>query len=302
MQSASPAWLCLDIVRERALLKQFDNWSEIAPAPARQLTGLCAGAACGIALLSLAGWLADSRFLAGQWGGAIPMAPSTALAFLFLSGGVFSYARWPTHRLNRYFAPVSIGLPASLGLLVLAQFIAGFDSGVERALARTSQLLGHIPLGRMSPLTAATFLLESGSLLLVLSAARWRFAASMAALLAVVAASINVVILAGYLYGAPLLYDGDIIPVALPTALAFVLLGAGQIRLVLHGVPLLRAWRGNSMRGVLLRAFLPAMLSLILLESLLDTVQPTAAYVNPAVRHALVALLFAVLMYLPKIS
>ena len=54
---------------------------------------------------------------------------------------------------------------------------------------------------------------------------------------------------------------------ALPTALAFVLLGAGQIRLALHGVPALRAWSGDSMRGMLLRAFLPVILLVILLKA-----------------------------------
>ena len=239
-------------------------------AQAQRLTQLCAGAAFGIALLALAGWLFGARFLAGQWGGAIPMAPSTALAFLLLSGGVFSHARWPARRRSRYFTPVSIGLTALLGLLVLAQFIVGFDSGVERMLARTNELFGQIPLGRMSPLTAASFLLESGALMLVLRASRWRFADSMAALLAFTAAAINVVVLVGYAYGAPLLYGGATIPVALPTALAFVLLGAGQIRLALHGVPALRAWRGDSMRGMLLRAFLPVILLVIFLEGWMD--------------------------------
>ena len=241
----------------------------------------------------MAGWLFGARFLAGQWSGAIPMAPSTALAFLLLSGGVFSHARWPERRRSRYFTPVSIGLTALLGLLVLAQFIVGFDSGVERMLARTNELFGHIPLGRMSPLTAASFLLESGALMLVLRANRWRFADSMAALLVFTVTATNVVVLVGYAYGAPLLYGGSSIPVALPTALAFVLLGMGQIRLALHGVPALRAWRGDSMRGMLLRAFLPVILLVILLEGWLDS---TVVSMNPALWDSLTALLSVVLI------
>ncbi|MDP2998502.1 MAG: response regulator, partial [Bryobacterales bacterium] len=256
----------------------------------------CAGAACGIAMLALAGWLGGARLLAGQWGGAIPMAPSTALAFLFLGGGLFSHARWFGPRLGRLFALASAGLPAGLGLLALAQFATGFDSGVERTLARTNELFGHIPLGRMSPLTAASFLLESGALMLLLRAARWRFAASLAALLALAAAAINLVVVVGYAYGAPLLYGGVTIPVALPTALAFVLIGAGQIGLALPGVPAARAWRGDSMRGLLLRAFLPAMLALILLAGWLDVMQPAVASLNPALWHSLTALLACVLI------
>jgi PAS domain S-box-containing protein len=224
------------------------------------------------------------------------MAPSTALAFLFLSAGVFVHTRWPARRLTRHFALACAGLPAALGLLALAQFTAGFDSGVERVLARTNELFGHIPLGRMSPLTAAAFLLESGALLLILRATRWRRAASLAALLALAATAINAVVLVAYSYGAPLWYGGAIIPVALPTALAFVLVGAGQIGLTLHAVPALRAWRGDSMRGLLLRAFLPAMLLLVLLEGWLGTVQPIVESVNPALWHSLEAMVGCVLI------
>ncbi len=276
--------------------KQFAGGQADPTAQARRLTQQCAGAACGIALLALAGWLGNARLLAGQWDGAIPMAPSTALALLLLSGGLFSHARWSAPRLSRHFALASAALPASLGLLVLAQFVAGFDSGVEPALAPTNELLGNIPLGRMSPLTAASFLLESGALMLLLRAARWRLAASMAALLALAAATMNLVVVVGYLYGAPLLYGGATIPVALPTALAFLLLGAGQIKLALPEVPALRAWRGDSMRGVLLRAFLPAMLLFILLEGWMDVVQRTATSLNPALWHSLTALLACVLI------
>ena len=86
--------------------------------------------ACGIALLALAGWLFDVRLLAGQWSGSIPMAPSTALALLFLSVGVFSHARWPTHPSSRRVALAAAVLATVLGLVVLAQCITGRDLGL----------------------------------------------------------------------------------------------------------------------------------------------------------------------------
>jgi hypothetical protein len=98
---ASSAWRCLG-QKDGVLLKQYDDWGADGadpPAQAQRLTQRCAGTAGGIALLTLAAWLTDARFLAGQWGGAIPMAPSTALALLFLSGGVYSRARWPARHL-----------------------------------------------------------------------------------------------------------------------------------------------------------------------------------------------------------
>jgi PAS domain S-box-containing protein len=277
------------------LLKQLGGFGAQPPAQTGRLTGIFAIAAFGIALLALAGWLLDARFLAGQWGRAIPMSPSAALALLFLSGGVFSQARWSTRRLSHQISLVCVGISALLGVLVLAQFIVGFDLGVERALNRTNELFGQIPLGKMSPLTAGSLLFESGALLLLLRPTRWRHAGSTSALLALTAIAINLVVIVGYLYGAPLLYGGTTIPVAMPTALSFVLVGAGQTRLAVHSAPALRAWSGDSMRAILLGAFLPPMLLLILLEGWLDTLQPTLAS-NQALWHSGTALVACVLI------
>ena len=283
------------LAREGTLLKQLGGSGAHHPAQTGRLTGISAIAAVGIALLALAGWLLDARFLAGQWGRAIPMSPSAALALLFLSGGVFSQARWSTRRLGHHFSMACVGISTSLGVLVLAQFIVGFDLGVERALNRTNELFGQIPVGKMSPLTAGSLLLESGALLLLLRVTRWRHAGLTSALLALTATAINLVVIVGYLYGAPLLYGGTTIPMAMPTALSFVLVGAGQTRLAVHSAPALRAWSGDSMRAILLRAFLPPMLLLILLEGWLDTLQPTLAS-NQALWHSGTALVACVLI------
>jgi PAS domain S-box-containing protein len=266
---------------ERSLRQPVAGWDASSPARAQRVTQLIAAAACGIALLALAGWLLDVRLLAGQWKGFNPMAPSTALALLFLSGGVFSHARWSTHPLSRRVALAAAGLAAVLGLLVLAQFITGSDWGVELAMARTNELSGRIPLGRMSPLVAATVLLESGALLFLLHTTRWRLAASVATLLALVATGVNLVILLAYSYGVPFSYGGASIPVAFSTALATVLVGVGEIKLTLPAVAALRAWRGDSMRGVLVRAFLPAMLAFILVQGWVEAVAPMGALPKP---------------------
>ena len=281
---------------EKALLNPLVSCDTSPSAQAQRFTQVCAAAAFGIALLTAAGWLVDAPFLAGQWGKAIPMAPSSALALLFLSGGVFSNACWPAHRLTRPIGLAAAGLPTLMGLLVLAQFFTGFDSGVERALSRTNEVLGQIPLGRMSPLTAGSLFLEGGALVLLFRATRWRFAAAGATLLALAPTAMNTVFIVGYLYGVPLLYGGPIIPVSLPTALAFVLIGTGQIRLAVPGVVALRPWRGNTLRGVLLRGFLPAILAVIFLEGCLDTIQPAGVVVNEALWHSVTALLAGALI------
>ncbi len=149
-------------------------------------------------------------------------------------------------------------------------------------LARTNELSGRIPLGRMSPFTAAAVLLESGALLFLLHTSRWRCAAIVATLLALLATVANLVILMGYSYGVPLSYGGaTIIPMALSTALALVLVGVGQVKLALPGVPALHAWRGDSMRGVLVRAFLPTVLAFILFQGWVEAVVLAGAREDP---------------------
>ena len=62
---------------EGALPRQFEGVNRDSLGLARRAAQRCAGTACGIALLALAGWLVDARFLAGQWGGA--MADSSSM-------------------------------------------------------------------------------------------------------------------------------------------------------------------------------------------------------------------------------
>jgi PAS domain S-box-containing protein len=101
---------------------------------------------------------------------------------------------------------------------------------------------------------------------------------------------IGVVISVGYGYGVPLMYGGANIPLPLLNAVVYVLLGAGLIRLAVLGVPALRPWSGDSIRGMLLRAFLPAVLAIILVEGFLHAIQSTVAPLNPALWHSLAAI------------
>ena len=171
-----------------------------------RLPQLFAATTIGIALLALVGWQVNARFLAGQWDSYVPMAPSTALAFLLLAGALLCVARWRAQRMSLAFALAAASSVFLLGVLVLAQFITGVDLGLEQALSHSNELLGSTPLGRMSPLTAVAFLLESAALLFLLIASRRRNAPAAAALLAIVATAINLIVMTGYAYGAPWLW------------------------------------------------------------------------------------------------
>ena len=84
---------------------------------------------------------------------------------------------------------------------------------------------GAVPIGHMSPITSFSFIFSGAALLLL-----GRQAGDPAGILGAVVMLVGWVNVTGYCFGdAPLLYGGDVIPVALPTSLAFMLLGAGLI-------------------------------------------------------------------------
>lgn len=257
-----------------------------------------AGATLAIAVLAALGWMLGLRQLAGAWNHYIPISPSTTLAFLLLGAGLLSEARWdrPIRRVRRRWAAVTGGIPALLGALILMQYLTGFDSRVEWVLSRTEELAGGIPLGRMSPVTAATLVLQGSALLLLHVPFRRRQASLWAALCGLLVTVCGLTVLVGYAYGAPLLYGGTTIPVALPTAIGFLLLGSGITSLAVPRVPRLAPWSGRSTRGILVRAFLPAMLLFILVEGWISV--NAEDLLNPALLHSLSVLAGCFLMVL----
>ncbi len=196
----------------------------------RRIAQVSAGISAGLSLLALAGWVLDWRVLARLHAGYIPMAPSTALAFLLLSSAVGLYGDGGAHRVRRWYAMGAGSLVSLFAALVLMQSVTGADLGLERWLTATSETFGRVPIGRMSPITAANFLVAGLALLaLVTSPAQWDRAHDVAGSLAAGVVAVGVLVLLGYAYGTPLLYGATIIPVALPTAAAFVALGVALL-------------------------------------------------------------------------
>jgi signal transduction histidine kinase len=262
----------------------------IVPAENRRSVEACAVLSGALCLLVLVGWRWGTPVLAGQWGSSIPTAPSSALALALLSAALFCRARWPVQAASRRFVAVAICIVLSFSLLVLQKVVTGIDLGLEWTLSHTNELFGAVPLGRMSPLTAISLLLEAAALTSLLAAPRWHTAPSIAILIAGGAITINGVVLIGYAYGTPVLYGGPIIPVALPTAVALLLLGLGQVNLAAPCIESLHSWSSTSLRGSLLRAFLPGMFLVLVggnwVESQLGSVLP----LSPALWHSLTVL------------
>ena len=183
---------------------------------------LAASLAAMIGLFALGTWQFGAWQLAAFGTQYVPMAPITALLFVLLALAQGAWLAWPRHRLVRRGVALASGLAAIAAVLVLVQAWTGVPLPWERWFNPAAGQVGAIPLGRMAPLTAISFLLSAAALfLLAFAHGTWRLGALLAAAVVLVTGSL---VAAGYAAGTPISYSGETVPMALLTALGFMAL------------------------------------------------------------------------------
>jgi PAS domain S-box-containing protein len=220
---------------------------------------LLAGIVAAHSVFVLFGWWAGWPLFTRPSPQFIPMAPSTALAFLVLALALLARVAWTDRRGVLVAAGAVAWTVAGLAIVNLA-----FPTRVDELLGGASGTFGRVRLGVMSPVTAGALLLLS--LALGLLGRRRRYASICASLAAVIGATVAL----GYAYGTPLLYGSGTIPVALPTGLSLLLLGTAIVAAAGTSVWPLRPLIGPAPGARMLRAFLPATAALVMLIGLLD--------------------------------
>ena len=183
-------------------------------------------AVVGLSTVALLGWVTGQLLVAQGSSQFIPMAPSTALLFLFLGASWVAYrgkSAWS------HFHTIA-GIGASIVMLTCAilflQSLGILRTSIETFLVPKPQMFGLVPMGRISPITTLALLLASVSLLLIIHPLSSR-AGNLGSVSGIGVAFVGFIVVIGYLFGAPLLYGSTIVPVALTTGVALVLLGTG---------------------------------------------------------------------------
>ena len=207
------------------------------------------------------------------------MALATVASFLILAAALQLHARPSFQGRGRIPVVAMVVLVTVFGLLVAVGSLDGIDLAPDASLAIGAGTLGRIPLGRMSPVTGAVFSGTGLGTLMLLwpwpSPRGARRAGHVASSLGFLAVLVAFTVLLAYLYGAPLMYGGTTVPMALTTAIAFILLGAA---LSAAAGPLslpLRLVVGNSSAARLSRAFVPISAAVVLLLSALHRLEST---------------------------
>lgn len=193
-----------------------------------------------VALVAFAGWATGNPLLKSVLPGAVEMKANTALGLLLAGVALFllNHAS-PRQRRAALVIGIVIGV---LGIATLGEYLFGWRLGIDELLFRDTGKAYNVIPGRMSPYSAVTFT-AIGAAILALSWPRLRALLWPAAIIVIGIGGLSFL---GYLWNASeLVTDRWLPPVAVNTAVAFLLLGAGFV-LVNPQRPL--AWPGTRIR------------------------------------------------------
>ena len=237
---------------------------------------VCCAISVIVASMGLLGYLPGMRLLGSVYSGYIPMAPSTALSFIFLSVILNLYRHGPPKGSLHAGCVLMAGIVSLFGLLKFGERFTRADSSFEHLFVPALDALGDIPVGIMSYSTGLGFFIAGIG---VLSYAvkrslekgpRW-VDFSVGASGGFVT-SYSILMLLGYIYKQPFLYGkGSVVPMALTTAIAFLFLGVGIITANGPDQLFTRFFAGNSTRSRLLRVFIPLTIVIILIKDAMDS-------------------------------
>jgi signal transduction histidine kinase len=206
--------------------------------------------------------------------GYVPVAPATAGLLLLLALAMVlgdpESRLFHRPRLAQTLNLLVLGLAGYLFLqwVLFAQLGLWLDA--ERVLTPTALAKGGFYTGRMSPVSALMILLLGVARLLETMGPRERWNPGRAGqFLALAVFGISFILLTGYLFGAPLLYGGDLVPVAFCTALccfglatAHLFFGPGAAFQVVFG--------GGSIFSLMMRIALPGSMLAVVAAGLFE--------------------------------
>ena len=214
----------------------------VVPRAAVYVVGAMAG-------IGMAGWGLHVYVLTSVLPGYVSMKANTASAFLLLAGALYCAAK---RRNFRWQQGLALGA-VLLGFLTLLEYALGFNFGMDELLFRDP--VRSLYPGRMSPITAANFVLMGTAMLL--PRFKWSdYAKESLALMVALASTFAIV---GYLYGVPALYgavSNSYSAMALHTGVNFLLLAIGFL-FVERETGFVRVFRGPSIASMVARYLVP---------------------------------------------
>jgi len=245
--------------------------------------------------LGLVGWIAGIRSLAGIRSEYVPISPDTALALLVLGLLLFFGTREQIRGAGRPLVLGVIAFVSLYGFLKFVEYLVDIDLTFGTILFPATETVGSFLVKRMSPVTGALLFLSGIALQLQLFLSHRSGTLYLTGAVGLVNVIVGFVATLGYVFGTPLLYGGDVIPLAATTAIGFLFLGCGLLAAAGPESIFVRFITGGSASARQLRVILPIIVSAMLVQGYVEVSIIRVLDVNPVLATALLTIIFIVL-------
>ena len=218
--------------------------------------------------LSLLGWVLDHSIFSSFSTAYIPIAPSTAIVLLILS--LFLLRRKCEEESWFSFVSLSIFIIFILCLYIFISYLLTIPWDIESIIIQDPGRFGSVPKGRMSPISATLFIFICIGICGIKKVSP-RAMKYLGGGLSLAVFFISFILLIGYLYKAPLLYGSLIIPVALPSAICFLLISLSLLLIYNTKYWTFNLIKDHSINRQLISWFLPVVIIAVVLQGYLTT-------------------------------
>lgn len=238
--------------------------------------------------ITLIGWLTGLRALVNLRPDYIPMSPVNSVFFILFGLFVLAEASGLISKMAKSAVLAILGILMLYGLLQFAGYFVNIDFTLSNKLFPVTERIGKFPVKHMSPYAGLLFFISGISILIKIQRYNRQIIMNLAGGIGCIVALAGFIATLGYLYGTPFLYSGNIIPLSLRTALSFFFMGFGLIFLAGEETIFLRIFIGNTASARLLRTAIPVVVSIFLIQGILDVILTHYYKINEAVVLALV--------------
>jgi PAS domain S-box-containing protein len=260
------------------------------------LTALLGLGVAGIGVIGMFGLVLSLPLPAGAIAGYKPVSFSATIIWIIFGLTLVGIGKKFFKGILRTIVAGIIGLVVLIQLVEFPLNVLGDHFFIETFLVSMSSSLSSIPTTPVSPVTSGLIVPAGLALLLHLFAPelskmhpRLR---NVAGILGIIVSFTSFVFLMSYVYGAPFFYGTHFTPIAILSVLALFLTGAGLQTAAGNTAAPLKYFSGNSTHARLIRAFVPLVLGIILLDELIHILFSWFESVNDAILLAVIIAVF----------
>lgn len=244
-----------------------------------------------LSLTVILDWTLGTKIFTSLYSNFKPMAPSAAIYFILISFILFVSNYKASSLLIKKLSILIVVIILLSDILILLHNFMDTKLDIDNLFIGGPEALGNIETGRMSPLTAITFMITSVSLIFTFTQTEiTKLIKNIQIVLTTSVLAIGVIATIIYIYTNPFLSNIDLITMNLTASLAFISLGVALVA-TLGENSFFVNFVGFSVKARLLRTFLPSAILIVLISEWVR-ININFWYIHPALISSILSLIF----------